>query len=72
MIRNNKFFVKKYDEDENKITLDFPFMIQDGTGLYFNEDYACYYGLGTCDVTYDEDADGNFRFENASFTELEK
>ena len=22
MIRNNKFFVKKYDEDENKITLE--------------------------------------------------
>lgn len=22
MIRDNKFFVKKYDEDENKITLE--------------------------------------------------
>lgn len=71
-ILTKKYRGLEYKISENKITLDFPFMIQDGTGLYFNEDYACYYGLGTCDVTYDEDADGNFRFENASFTELEK
>lgn len=56
----------------NKIILDFPFMIQDGTGLFFNEDYACYYGLGACNVIYNGGASNNFHFENISFTELEK
>ena len=27
MIRNNKFFVKKYDEDENKITIEDSFIL---------------------------------------------
>lgn len=44
-------------------------MIQDGTGLFFNEDYACYYGLGTCNVIYNGGASNNFHFENVSFTE---
>lgn len=47
-------------------------MIQDGTGLFFNEDYACYYGLGACNVIYNGGASNNFHFENVSFTELEK
>ena len=71
-ILTEKYRGLEYKISGNKITLDFPFMIQDGTGLFFNEDYACYYGLGTCNVIYNGGASDNFHFENVSFTELEK